>query len=544
MIFRSTSLQIENAAKGAKSDSLKYGEKEILSLTTSGAQGCQDYNNNLTDIRFLEDSSMHKQFKVPVKLLLIAAIAVLSFLTVSGLSLAETRESSSRDDRFEVVDANANSAYFSILDAGNCNDTDEHCTVKVTKVSTVELPTSLSTDERNWAEHFRIFCPIETTVQDGASEGNQNRAFEACWEAEPENYDVEWPIISLGRRYKFDITPHCDRKDEECAVELQICYNPADCNPADETGDDKNTYPSSRVARFWENAGDCLYDDDRDDVWDCIDEEFQDWLDDELSSSDDYNDFIGELEDRDSRLGIATDDDDDYDDDLDDVGSEDDSRDDSRDDDEDRTSAATYQRRWRTSRVTPIFEDEDEVDAGGYSFRPSRDDYLTIDFTSYLDFSESAQVCNTNVGCFNLVGSSSFFRQYLTSFYVQITNRTIVNCMDKQGYDVDDDHAISLSNPDLIFCDKRVAEAVHLCPRENIGADFVLYEMYSSGLLTGIVSDSAANSMRTSLESSRVVAPECLCAAGFNENQMVIAERESPDPWFSTTARRPTDVCD
>ena len=72
----------------------------------------------------------------------------------------------------------------------------------------------------------------------------------------------------------------------------------------------------SRVADFWEDAGDCIYDDDEDDVWECLDDEFQDWLDDELSSSDDYNDFIDELEDRDHRLGISTDDDDDYDDDL------------------------------------------------------------------------------------------------------------------------------------------------------------------------------------------------------------------------------------
>ncbi len=280
-------------------------------------------------------------------------------------------------------------------------------------------------------------------------------------------------------------------------------------------------------------------DDDEDDVWECLDNEFQDWLDDELSSSDDYNDFIDELEDREDRLGLATDDDDDYDDDLN-VGQRaihDD------DDDEEQTPVATYQRRWRTARVTPIFEDEDEVDAGGYSFRPSRDDYLTIDFTSYLDLSGSAQVCNTNIGCFNLVGNSSFFSQYLTNFYVQITGRTVVNCMDRRGYDVDDDHAISLNNQDLIFCDERVAEAVNLCPRENIGADFILYEMYSSGLLTGILSDSAANSMRTSLEAARVVTPQCLCAAGFTESQMIISERESPDPWFSTTARRPEDVC-
>ena len=116
--------------------------------------------------------------------------------------------------------------------------------------------------------------------------------------AGPRRLRCEWPIISLNRRYKFDITPHCDGNDDECAVELQICYNPADCDPADETASDQDK-ASSRVADFWEDAGSCLYDDDEDDVWECLDDEFQDWLDDELSSSDDYNDFIDELEDDD-----------------------------------------------------------------------------------------------------------------------------------------------------------------------------------------------------------------------------------------------------
>ena len=486
---------------------------------------------------------MHKQFKVPVKLLLIATIAVLSLLMVSGLALADLTTDPGGADRFEIIEFTNSTAYFSIGETsgdGDCDDTNEHCTVKVTKPTDVAI---FTTDDA-WHDEFNKRC--NATVMENSSEGTQNKAFEACWSDDTEGaYRVEWPIIRPDRRAKFDITPHCDDNDDECAVELQICYNPDDCNPSDVDARDRDTYKTTRVGRFWEDANDdgdeefCLYDDDDDKVWDCINEEFQDWLD-KLRSSDDYNDFIDELEDDEDRLGIATDDDGDYDDDLNDVGTESDSRD---DDDEEQTSAETYQRRWRTARVTPIFEDEDEVDAAGYSFRPSRDDYLTVDFTSYLDLSGSAQVCNTNIGCFNLVGNSSFFRQYLTSFYVQITGRTVVNCMDRRGYDVDDDHAINLNNQDLIFCDERVAEAVNLCPRENIGADFILYELYSSGLLTGILSDSAANSMRTSLEAARVVTPQCLCAAGFNESQMIISERESPDPWFSTTARRPEDVC-
>ena len=459
----------------------------------------------------------------------------MTLLLFSGLSLATTRETYRDEFRFEIVEVSGSSAYFSILDSGDCYDIDENCTVRVTRPSNESTPNS----PEEWEDKFdNDVCPAVETVLNFWGEGDQNFAFENCWSEM--KYEVTWPIIDLGRRYKFDITPHCDDNDDECAVELQICYNPEDCDPGDQTGKDRDV-ASSRIGEFWEDAGSCLYDDDRDDIWECINDEFQDLLNDDLSNYADYDRFVDELEDNEGRLGIATDKDDDYDDDLNDVGTSNGSDD---DDDDSQTSAAAYQRRWRTARVTPIFEDEDEVEASGYSFRPSRDEYLTVDFTSYLDLSGSAQVCNTNIGCFNLVGISTFFRQYLTNFYVQITDRKIINCMDNRGYDVDDDHAIRLNNPDLIFCDKRVAEAVNLCPRENIGADFILYEMYSSGLLTGILSDSAANSMRTSLEAARVLAPQCLCAAGFNESQMIISDRESPDPWFSTTARRPTDVCD
>ena len=539
MISRSASRQVEIAARGTKLDSLSCNGMEIVSPITSGTLMCLTYNDNQIKKRFLEDSSMHKQFKVPVQLLLIAAIAALSLLMVSGFALAETREDSNGDDRFEVVAVNGDSAYFSIRDEGDCRDDDMNCTVKVTWTSKANKPNDQLTTESAWDSAFDEVCPKMTEVENADSVGAQNIDFERCWVEE--GYEVEWPIIDLGRRFKFDITPYCDGNDDECAVELQICYNPEDCDPADKSGKDRDE-ETSREADFWEDAGSCLYDDNEYDVWDCIDDEFQDWLDEELSSNDNYNDFIDELQRREGRLGIATDDDNDYDDDLRDVGGESDSG--RNDGDDDQTSVATYQRRWRAARVTQIFDDEDEVEAGGYSFRPSRDEYLTVDFASYLDFSGSVQVCNTNLGCFNLVGSSSFFRQYLTNFYLQITDRKIVNCMDDRGYDVDDDHAVSLNNPDLIFCDNRVAEAINLCPRENLGADFVLYEMYSHGLLTGILSDAAANSMRTSLESARVVAPDCLCAAGFKESQMIISERESPDPWFSTTARRPSDVCD
>ena len=479
---------------------------------------------------------MHKRINVPAKVLLISALAVLSLLMVSGLALADV-DTDPGGDRFEIIAESGRHAYFSILDEDECDDTDENCTVRVTRPSG---ETGLDT-EQDWADKFNERCGSSSpttgiTVDGSESEGNQNYDFERCWTASP-RYGVEWPIIRPGDT--FDITPHCDGSDDECAIELAICYNPEDCQEASDSADDNNE-ASRVVGEFWEDAGSCLYDDDDDDVWDCINDEFQDWLDDELSNSDDYDDLIDELEESKwNDLGIATDENRDYEDDLDNVGPDGGS---SRSRDTE-TPVETYQRLWRNARATGIFDDEDEMEEGGYSFRPSQDEYLTFDFTSYLDLTGTVPVCNTNIGCFDLVGSSSFFQQYLTNFYVQITDRKIVNCMDDRGYDVDDEHNIAFNNPDLISCDERVAEAVNLCPSENIGAQYILYEMYSFGLLAGILSDSAAHTMRTNLEAARVRAPECLCAAGFAEKDMIISERSSTDPWFSTTARRPADVC-
>ena len=57
---------------------------------------------------------MHKQFKVPVKLLLIVTIAVSSLLMLTGLALAATRTAPNGADRFDIIDSNGSTAYFSI----------------------------------------------------------------------------------------------------------------------------------------------------------------------------------------------------------------------------------------------------------------------------------------------------------------------------------------------------------------------------------------------------------------------------------------------
>ncbi len=471
---------------------------------------------------------MHKRMNVPAKVLLISVLTVMSLLALSSFAWADTSTTPGGTDRFEIIEVSGRSAYFSIRDTGDCDDTDENCTIRVTRPADVALST-----ESDWATEFNTQCGNSIPSR---GTGAQNKAFENCWNS---RYEVEWPIIELGSDFKFDITPHCDGSDTECAIELAVCYNPEDCDPSDDSARDRDS-ASSVVGDLWDDAGRCLYDDDEEDVWECIDDEFQDWLDDEMGSRDDYDDLIDEMKrSKWDDLGIATDENRDYDDDLNDVGGDSGP---SRDEDPE-TRIEFYQRRWQGATPIDLLRDEEEVDKGGYSFRPNQDEYLTIDVTSYFDLSGSVPIQNTVIGNFTLAGESSFFRQYLTNFYVQITDRKIVDCMDDRGYDVDDEHNVALNNLDLIACDERVAEAVKICPTENIGAQYIIYRMYHYGLLAGILSDAAAHTLRTNLEDARVRAPECLCAAGFEEKDMIISERASSNPWFSTTARRPANVC-
>lgn len=462
--------------------------------------------------------------------LLIVCCALLASLALANPVFADT-DTTPGGDRWEILDASSSRAYFSILDENDCDDLDENCTVEVRKRSNSDNPPSGS--ESSWASLFNTKCGSGASdeVRGGDSERAQNENFEKCWTAA--NYEVEWPIIKLSS--KFDITGHCDRDDDECAVTLAVCYNPKDCTDGEDARDTDEA--SNRIGRLWSSAGSCLYDDDEDDVWACINEEFQDWVDD-LSRNDDYDDLIDDLkDDNDDRyLGVAVLG---YDDDLNEVGETSQRRDDDRE-----TLSETYQRRWRNATPTAIYREEDEVDLGGYSFRPNQDEYLTINFTGYLEFQNPVDICDARIGCFTLVGKSDFFRRYLQGFHIQITDSKVLDCMDRADWDVDDNHLISLNHPDLITCDERVQEAVNLCPAENIGARHVLFEMHDIGLLRGLLPDSSVVQMRRDLEAARVRAPECLCAAGFEEKDMIIATHDGDDPWLHVQGRRPQDLCD
>lgn len=463
-----------------------------------------------------------------LRTLAILTMAAVGLLMLSGTALAD-EDTTFGDDRFEVIQANSGTAYFSVRNVGDCDDTDENCAIKVTG-----SPTAVSNQswEVTWANALDDEVGNNSCVDDSNATDDENMNFEICMTGL--GYEVAWPIIEPDD--DFEATPHCESNDDVCSVTLAVCYNAKDCNP--ETARDEDDF--TEVSEFWQDAGSCLYDDDEEDVWECIDDAFQDWLDDELSSRDDYDDFIDELEDEydDAQgYGFSVED---YEDDLNDVGGSGSSSSSSNN----LTTLQQYQRDWNLASPRSLYLEESEVETTTLIFRPSQDDYLTIDFTGYLEYSSPIQVCNTTVGCFSLMGQSSFFRQYLQGFHLLIRDSTILRCMDRRGWDTDDDHQISMNNPDLMACDERFQEAVQYCPSENTGAEYELFLMYDIGLLRGVLSDQYAQSLRTNLERDRLVAPECLCAVGFLETEMIVATHTDADPWSSLGTRRVDDVCD
>ena len=474
-----------------------------------------------------------------LKALFLALSSALASLLLSSVALAAT-STDPGGDYWEILDAHSTYAEFSLLDEDECDASEDrnerYCTVIVRETGSTSSSRKSATtsSDSTWATVFEDVCGSGTNEVSG-SPARYSDEFEDCWDAA--NFDVEWPVITL--REDFEITPHCQRNDDECAVELEVCYSADDCDQDDNDESDYRDADSfSEIGWLWDRADNCIYDEDDDEVWECIDDEFQDWLDDELSRSDDYDDLLEEVARRDPGFVIER-----YSDDLNDVGSGSSSSSGGS-----QTTIQRYQRQWDSATPRAILREASEVDTSGLSFRPTVEEYLTLDFTAYLEGGPSTRVCNTSIGCFNLVGRSGFFRQYMQGFHIVLderSNRKVVDCVDNKGWDVDDDHVIPFNHAYLVECDERVKKAVDTCPAAGLGTQYILFEMYDIGLLNGIITDQTAQQMRRDLERARVVAPECLCAAGFEEKDMVVSTHAESDPWATVgAARRADDVCD
>lgn len=479
---------------------------------------------------------MNRYSKLPARFLLVLLGTILIAAGMTSVSLAAREDTTFLGRYFDVVDATTKTADFDIT--RDCEDTDEHCTVKVTR-----NPAFSSSDfggntaERFWKNKIDDSNLAACEKTSNNDEDDRGREFEDCWKAIAADdgsnvtYTIVWPYIHLrdNDNYDFEITPYCKSGDDVCAEELIVCYNSRACY--------ENEFDSDAawrdVGELWDDAGSCLYNSDNDDVWECLQDALDDWLDEHMNSDrDDYEDLEDE---RDRVRGFVLND---YEDDLNDVHDQQSSGSASE------TVRERYQRQWNARTPVSIYQSVDDVDTHGPSFRLTADEYLTVNFTAFLESTSPYQVCNTTIGCVTVSTYSNTFRSYMQNLHIVIQDRSVMRCMDRAGWDVDDDHAIPFDNPDLIVCDERMKTANEVCPAKNTGASDDLFAMWDTGLLRGILADSFAQGLRLQVERARDRTPECLCAAGFAERNFVVTPENTEGPWERSGALRTEDVCD
>ena len=451
---------------------------------------------------------MNRHSKLPARCLLVLLGTVLIAAGMTSVSLAREETLFHGPDEFIVLKATTTMAHFTIDDS--CGDIDENCTV-IVRISTSLVDGEFDGIEDDWSGQLdNVNDPCPTS---GNGENGRNKDFEDCWKRRGETqnvtYTVEWPVIRPDD--DFEITPYCKRGDEVCAAELRVCYNARDC-------DDNDFERASwdQVGDLWDEAGSCLYDDDEDDVWECLDDALDDWLDDNMRSGDDYDDL--EDEEKDDR-GFTLED---YENDLNDVGGE------------------RSQRQGTSRTSTSSNQPKDNVDTRGPSSPLPRDAYLTVNFTAYLETNSPYRICNTTIGCITVATVSNTFRSYMQNLHIVIQDTGVLRCM---GWSVGNDRVVPFDDANLIACDERIRTANQVCPAKDTGASGELFAMWDTGLLRGILSDTDAQSLRLQVERARNSTPECLCTAGFADSNFVTTSENTAGPWERSGAQRTGGVC-
>ena len=168
------------------------------------------------------------------------------------------------------------------------------------------------------------------------------------------------------------------------------------------------------------------------------------------------------------------------------------------------------------------------MDTQGPGFRPTRDAYLTVNFTAYLETDSPYRICNTTIGCITVATLSNTFRSYMQNLHIVIQDTGVLSCMGRTGWDVGNHHAIPFNNANLIACDARIRTANQVCPAKDTGASGDLLNMWDTGLLRGILSATDAQALRLQVGRAQDRTPECLCTAGFLESHFVVTATTLP----------------
>ena len=226
---------------------------------------------------------MNRQSKLPARFLLVLLGTILITAGMTSVSQARTETQFHGPDEFIILKATSTTAYFTIDDS--CEDIDENCTVIVTRSSALNAPTPQDNMTMEDVWNGLLHC----TPPSRSGQDRRNRDFDICWRTHMSSvtYTVEWPVIRPDD--DFAITPYCQSGDDVCAEELIVCYNARDCDDNDFEREEWD-----QIGDLWDVAGSCLYDDDEDDVWECLSDALDDWLNDNMHSSNDYDDLRNE----------------------------------------------------------------------------------------------------------------------------------------------------------------------------------------------------------------------------------------------------------
>ena len=448
---------------------------------------------------------MNRHSKLPARFLLVLLGTILIAAGMTSISLATTTDF--EGGYFDVVEARSTYAWFSIT--RDCDDIDENCAVRVR--GTPSKQDGSNTD--NWANELAS-SPTNGGVACASPDGDDRyERFENCWTSTKSGFTVEWPVIRPDD--DFEITPYCQRGDSVCAEELRVCFNADDC--------DGNSYGRkdwTEMGELWDEAGSCLYDHDEDDVWECIDDALDDWLDDNMRSGDDYNDLEDE---EDDTRGFTLED---YENDLDDVGDQ------------------PYTPRRRPTPVPPappVYQPTYQPSYPPAQPRHSGTLYLDavyVNYGGYLDTARGLGECNTAQGCIRVFGSGAGMSGHLGRVFIQITDPQTRSCLSAQGIPYSGPTVMEFDDPVLQACDSRIATANGACPTRGIGVKAELLRMYNLGLLRGLLSPAHAQILRQEVDSARQQATDCLCRSGFSNRDFVSVA--VGNPWdYNADARQP-----
>ena len=467
----------------------------------------------------------------------ILAVCILALL---GSAAAVQADTSTDISQFDIVSATSRSSKWTTRGCTDDDDIDDGCYVDVRADSSLQSDIgdeTGTTSADKWASYFNTAC---NHLSNSDSYSEKNEDFNDCWE--DEGATVTWPQVDPNEN--FEATGFCKSGDSTCSISINICYNADECDGKSST-DDEFEKDDGRMADFFDDTRRCLFDVRDRELTECINDELRDVYD-ALKRQGRVS--YSALEDR-----------------LEDQGVEIERYSSSLRNVEDTSYFGREYREYRDYRppYTPpvqqqprstVFYPSGPIQAskpwvnraiwptiGGYS--PVRSgDFIVVNFTQHLEAQPYTQICGTNAGCINIVGSSRHF-SYMSNIFIINSNWSTISCLRNRGYHIGRGTVLAFNDPNLHACDSRMAAANSYCPASGEGAKAELLRMYNLGLIPNLLTHSMAQGLQNNLARASATAPGCLCSAGFNSSDLVVSTSSTDNPWAAGASASYSNLC-